>query len=163
MASGKTFVANRLSKRTGIKHIDLDAYIEEKENLKIAEIFSKKGEIQFRLLENIYLNEILNSKEDLILSVGGGTPCYANNMDLILKNSNSFYLKTSIDTIYHRIIKEKNKRPLIAEIPNAKLKEFIAKHLFERSSFYNKAHCIVDVNDKSIEIIINEILLQISN
>ncbi len=161
MASGKTFVAKLLSKKTGLKHIDLDEYIEEKENLEIAKIFSKNGEIQFRLLENFYLNALLNRKDDFILSVGGGTPCYANNMELISEKSNSFYLKASIDTLYDRIIKEKKKRPLVAEIPDAKLKEFIAKHLFERSVFYNKAYHTIEVSDKSIEVIINEILLQI--
>lgn len=163
MASGKTIIANKLSKNTGVKHVDLDSYIEKKEKISITKIFEKKGEIHFRLLENKYLNELLASNKSLILSVGGGTPCYANNMELIVKHSLSFYLFASIDTIYSRILNEKSKRPLVKEISNEYLKEYIAKHLFERSIYYNKANNKIDVNKKPIPKIVEEILLQISN
>ncbi len=163
MASGKSIIAKELAKKTNEDFIDLDTYIEEKENLKISEIFKNKGEIYFRKIETSYLKEILNKKNGIILAVGGGTPCYANNMQIILKNSISIYLKASTDTIYNRILSEKNKRPLVKEISNEKLKEFISKHIFERNNFYNKATVIISVNDKSIQEIISEILLQISN
>ena len=135
MASGKTIIANKLSEKMQLRHIDLDDFIVEKENLKITEIFKKKGEITFRLLENQYLKEILTNEDNFILSVGGGTPCYASNMELINNTAFSIYLKASIETIYIRIINEKTKRPLVANIANDKLKEFIAKHLFERKPF----------------------------
>ena len=163
MASGKTIIANKLSKKKGIKHIDLDAYIEKKEKKSIIKIFKNKGEIYFRIKENFYLNKILHSKDNFILSVGGGTPCYANNMELILKYSKSVFLKANIETIYSRLIIEKEKRPLIKDIQNDNLKEYIAKHLFERSHFYSKSKIQIDVNNKSIEQIIEDILLQISN
>jgi len=163
MASGKTIIANKLSKKLQLKHIDLDAYIEDKENITIAEIFKIKGEIHFRLIENKYLNEILSSENDFILSVGGGTPCYANNMELITQYSSSFYLKASIQTIYNRVITEKNKRPLLKNIANTNLSEFIAKHIFERNLFYNKAKTQISVDNKTVAEIIEELLLQISN
>ncbi|HIP26829.1 MAG TPA: shikimate kinase [Flavobacteriaceae bacterium] len=163
MASGKTIIANKLSKKKGIKHIDLDAYIEKKEKKSIIKIFKDKGEIYFRIKENFYLNQILHSKDNFILSVGGGTPCYANNMELILKYSKSVFLKANIETIYSRLIIEKEKRPLIKDIQNDNLKEYIAKHLFERSHFYNKSKIQIDVNNKSIEQITEDVLLQISN
>jgi len=159
MASGKTIIASKLSEKLMIKHVDLDEYISKIENLSILEIFKLKGEITFRLLENKYLKELLTKKGDFIISVGGGTPCYANNMDIILKYSTSVFLKASIDTIYNRIINEKDKRPLVKNIDNDKLKEFIAKHLFERSQFYNKAEYINKVDDKSIIEIVNELSL----
>jgi shikimate kinase len=162
MASGKTIIANKLSKKVHLNHIDLDEYITQKENLKISKIFEKKGEIAFRLLENKYLKEILSKDDDLVISVGGGTPCYASNMDLIINNSKSIYLRASIETIYTRIINEKAKRPLVATIPNEKLKEFIAKHLFERNTFYSQANYTIEVNNKSINTIINEILTSIN-
>ena len=161
MASGKTIIANKLSKKQQLNFIDLDDYIVAKEKLSIPEIFSEKGEITFRLLENKYLKEILSTKDNFILSVGGGTPCYANNMDLIVNNSISIFLKASIETIYTRIIGEKSKRPLVANISNDKLKEFIAKHLFERSAFYNQSKFSVDVNNKSVNDIVNEIVAYI--
>ncbi|MCF6350997.1 MAG: shikimate kinase [Flavobacteriaceae bacterium] len=158
MASGKTFISKELANKLGIKHIDLDAYIEKKESLKIKEIFKNEGEIKFRLLENKYLLNLLCSKEQFILSVGGGTPCYANNMDLILKYANSFYLRADIQTLFKRLVIEKEDRPLLSRIPNSKLREFISKHLFERSLFYNKANNSIDVNCKSIEEVASEII-----
>ncbi len=158
MASGKTFVSKELATKLELKHIDLDTYIEEKENAKIKEIFKIEGEIKFRLLENKYLLKLLGSKKQFVLSVGGGTPCYANNMDLILKYANSFYLKANIETLYKRLIIEKDKRPLISNISNDKLKEFIAKHLFERNLFYNKANNCINVSHKSIEEIVSNII-----
>jgi shikimate kinase len=162
MASGKTIIANKLSEKVHLNHIDLDEYITQKENLKISKIFEKKGEIAFRLLENKYLKEILSKDDDLVISVGGGTPCYASNMDLIINNSKSIYLRASIETIYTRIINEKAKRPLVATIPNEKLREFIAKHLFERNTFYGQANYTIEVNNKSLNTIINEILASIN-
>ncbi len=163
MASGKSIIAKELAKNIATDFIDLDAYIEKKENLKISEIFKNKGEIYFRKLENHCLKEVLNTKSKIILAVGGGTPCYADNMSIITGNATSVYLKASIDTIYNRILSEKRKRPLVNKIPNEKLKEFIAKHLFERNNFYNKATVVISVDDKSIEEITSEILLQIHN
>lgn len=158
MACGKTTIAKQLALEIGVKHIDLDAYIEKKEQQTIPEIFKKKGEIYFRLIENTFLKELLLSNKNFILSVGGGTPCYANNMELILKYSNSIYLKGSINTLFERLVKEKELRPLINEISDDKLKEFISKHLFERYEYYEKANTIINVNDKSIIDINKEII-----
>lgn len=164
MASGKTIIANKLSGETGLVRVDLDEYIEEKEKQSIQEIFQNKGEIYFRLLENACLKEVLASNQNFILSVGGGTPCYANNMKLIIEYGESIYLNASINTIYSRLVSsEKNKRPLVKDILNDNLKEFIAKHLFERAVFYNKAKYKIDVNNKSIDKITQEILFQIGN
>lgn len=164
MASGKSIIASTLSSVLGVLYIDLDTYIEDKEKKSIAEIFESKGEIYFRLIESTYLNELLSSNEKFILSVGGGTPCYANNMELIKKHATSFYLKASITTIYERLLHEKAKRPLVSNISNYDLKEFIAKHLFERNTFYNLANYTIVVDDKSVVDIVTEInLVQISD
>jgi shikimate kinase len=158
MASGKSVIAKDLAIKYGVEHIDLDDYIKEKEQLKISEIFNKYGEIKFRLLENKYLVEILALNIDFILSVGGGTPCYANNMELILNKSVSVYLNASIDTLYQRLVKDKEHRPLVKAIKNNDLKEFIAKHLFERNLFYKKANYTISVNDKDVRQISKEII-----
>ena len=158
MASGKTITAKKLCVNTKLKHIDLDAYIEQKEKMSISEIFKKKGEITFRILENLYLKELLLSTDSFILSVGGGTPCYANNMHLITEYSLSIYLRASIDTIYERLINDKKKRPLVKDISNENLKEFIAKHLFERSLFYTKANLLLSVDNKTVDEIVIEIV-----
>lgn len=158
MASGKSVIAKELAKKMNLKSIDLDHYIEEKEKIKINEIFKKHGEIKFRMLENNYLKEILEAETDLIIAVGGGTPCYANNMDLIVNGEVSIYLNASIETLFQRLIKDKSNRPLVSEIPTEKLKEFIAKHLFERNVFYNRALSKIKVDHKSIDEIVEEII-----
>jgi len=157
MASGKSVIGKALAKKLHLKSIDLDSYIEKKEKLSIAKIFETKGEIAFRMMEHAYLKEILFSNDKYILSVGGGTPCYAGNIDLITNHSNSFYLKASIETLFNRITNEKNKRPLVKDILHTNLKEFIAKHLFERNLFYNQASYLIDVNDKTIDEIVNSL------
>lgn len=154
MASGKSIIAKELAQKMNLKHIDLDDYIVAKEKLEISEIFKNFGEIRFRVLENHYLSKLLKSKKQFILSVGGGTPCYANNMELILKYSKSIYLKATVDTLYSRLIDEKEQRPLVSEISNSNLKEFIAKHLFERTVFYSQATNTMQVDNKSVKEII---------
>ncbi|WP_139959387.1 shikimate kinase [Flavicella sediminum] len=158
MASGKSAVAKSLKSALNVELIDLDAYIEEKEAQTITSIFKNKGEVYFRQKESFYLKELLERNDDFILSVGGGTPCLTGNMELINKKATSIYLKAAIDTIYNRIIHEKANRPLVANIADENLKEFIAKHLFERALFYEQAQLIVSVNDKSIEEISKEIV-----
>ncbi|MDV7188334.1 shikimate kinase [Lutibacter sp. TH_r2] len=158
MASGKSAVGKVVAKKMLIPFIDLDAYIEAKEQSTISTIFKEKGEIYFRNKESECLKELLSSKNDMIISLGGGTPCYGNNMELITENSTSIYLKASINTIFERIKKETLQRPLVATIGIDNLKEFIAKHLFERSPFYESASKIANVDDKSILEISEEII-----
>lgn len=158
MASGKSVIGNLLSKKMGLKFIDLDNFIEEREKMTISMIFDLKGEIYFRRKENVYLVELLNLKENCIISLGGGTPCYGNNMEKI-GNSNaiSFYLKASIQTIFDRLKNETLQRPLVATIGVSNLKEYIAKHLFERSPFYENANFTISVDTKNTEEIVEEI------
>ena len=158
MASGKSTIGREISKKLDMKFIDLDDYISKREKRSISEIFKVEGEIYFRKIESSYLGEILNSKDSFILSLGGGTPCYSNNMKLILNSeASSIYIKASIITLVARLTSEKNKRPLVAELENDKLTEFVAKHLFERRFFYEQASITVITEDKSIEEITTEI------
>ncbi|SNR35956.1 shikimate kinase [Lutibacter flavus] len=157
MASGKSAIGKLLATRLNLQFIDLDFYIETCEGQSISKIFSSKGEIYFRKKESEYLQELLDLNNDCIISLGGGTPCYGNNMDLIKNSSKSFYLKASINTIFERLKNETSERPLVATIGIENLKEYIAKHLFERSAFYDKADETVSVNEKSIIQIVDEI------
>ena len=161
MASGKSVVGIELSKQLSLEFIDLDAYIEESEGMSISSIFLKKGEIYFRNKETLYLKEILSTKNNFILSLGGGTPCYGENMNIILEQSNSVYLRTSLNTLLERLKVEKFTRPIVASIEPSKLKEFIAKHLFERSYFYDRANHIVTTDEQSIKQIVNAIKIKL--
>ncbi|WP_042720524.1 shikimate kinase [Flavobacterium sp. B17] len=158
MGSGKSHISKILSEKLNFKLIDLDKEISRRNKLTIPEIFSKRGEIFFRKLEREALEEILATEENVILSLGGGTPAYYNNMEIINNNSKSIFLKASIATLLERLTKQKEKRPLIANISDEDLPEFIAKHLFERNVFYSKAQFSVNTDNREPEIIVVEII-----
>jgi shikimate kinase len=160
MGSGKSSVAKELALQTGFEYIDLDNFIEENEQLKISEIFFQKGEIYFRRMERIYLEKLLQFQQPVVLSLGGGTPCYGDTMDLINQNPNvtSIYLSANVNTLTERLFKEKEKRPLISHLETREdLNDFIRKHLFERSFYYNQAETIIKTDGKSISEIVEEI------
>jgi len=159
MGSGKSTVAKMLSQKTQIKLFDLDKIIEERANLSITEIFKTKGEVYFRKLEHEIFKELIASDEKSIISLGGGTPCYANNHEMLNgEGIASFYLKGSIDTLYQRLISTKENRPLIAEQSEEDMKEYIAKHLFDRSFYYNQATHKIAIDNTSIDHVVNAIL-----
>jgi shikimate kinase len=159
MGSGKSVVSNKLAQQIEIPLVELDERIEEKCKMTIEKIFASKGELFFRKQEHQLFEELLNNKEQLVISTGGGTPCYFNNHELLNnKNVVSIYLKASIDTLYNRLLKEKQKRPLLANLPNDEIKDFIAKHLFDRSFYYNQATFKVTVDDKNSDEIVAEIV-----
>ena len=159
MGSGKTTIGIQLAKKLFLNFTDLDEFIEEKEQKSIKEIFEQKGEIYFRKIEHKYLKQFIKENESYVLSLGGGTPCYAGNLDLILndKNNLSFYLRGSISTLFKRLSKNKFKRPLINDLSDNQLTEYIAKHLFERGLFYDKATYKISIDDKEVQEIVTEI------
>src|SRR5690606_28313689 len=95
MGSGNSTVAVKLASTLHFQHIDLDQLIESHENLSVTEIFSLKGEIYFRKLESHLLNSVLSRQTNFVLALGGGTPCYGNNLDAIKNGGVSIYLKGS--------------------------------------------------------------------
>lgn len=158
MGSGKSTIANLLSEKTQIEAFDLDKIIEKRTGLSIKNIFEQKGEVFFRKLENQIFKEMISSEKEMVLSLGGGTPCYANNHELLNGDGVvSFYLKASIETLYSRLLSVKGNRPLIAEQEEEKMKEYIAKHLFDRSYYYNQATHSVSVDGRSPEDVTAEI------
>ena len=161
MGSGKTLVSKELSILNNFKIFDLDTEISKQNNRSITEIFKEKGEIFFRKTEKEVLEKILSSEKNIILSLGGGTPCYYNNIDSINEKTISIFLKTNVKTLAQRLSSEKDKRPLIQNISNEDLPEFIAKHLFERNPFYNQAKITINTDNLSAREIAEEILTQI--
>lgn len=161
MGSGKTTVGKLLSSELNVDFVDLDQVIVETEKMAVSDIFKEKGEIYFRKLENKTLKEVISSAENRIISLGGGTPCYGNNMD-VLKNSGEtkmVYLKMSVEALTDRLFEEKNTRPVIAHYTEKKdLQDFVRKHLFERGYYYLQSDLIVEVGNKSPEIIAKEIV-----
>ena len=157
MGCGKTHISKLVSKKMDFEYVDLDFEISRKNRMPVSEIFEKKGEIYFRKQEREVLEELLASKTDTVLSLGGGTPCYYNNMEAINHGSLSFFLMTPVPVLAERLRRHKHKRPLIANIPDEDLQEFIAKHLFERNPYYSQARYIVNCTSKTPEQISKEI------
>jgi len=159
MGSGKTTIGKLVANHLRIKFLDLDAYIEQAEGQTIAELFSNKGELYFRKKEFFYLKEILSSNSNVLLSTGGGTPCYGNNMKVITNaTKNSIYLKVSLGELIRRLSVEKDQRPIISGITDDELPEFIGKHLFERSFYYHQAQTRLSCDGRSPEELAMEIV-----
>lgn len=159
MGSGKSIVGFELAKKLKINYFDLDNLIVESHSLTVSEIFKLKGEIFFRKSEHEIFTQKIMSEDDFVLSTGGGTPCYYNNHLLFEKeNMQTIYLKASINTITQRLVGQKDKRPLIQSLSNNDLAEYVGKHLFERSYYYNKAKYTISVDAKTISQIVDEIV-----
>ncbi|MAX69784.1 MAG: shikimate kinase, partial [Flavobacteriaceae bacterium] len=109
MGSGKSTIGRQLAEVLNYRFVDLDDYIVEKEKTTINEIFKKRGEIYFRKIEASNLKEVITSSDNIILALGGGTPCYGTNLELLLQNEKvkSLYLKLSIPSLVERLFKER--------------------------------------------------------
>ena len=165
MGSGKSTVGKKLAKKLNVSFIDLDKEIEKKYEKTVSEIFSNYGEIEFRKIEKKILTTILDYKFNFVLSVGGGTPCYSNNIDIIKsKTKNTFYLKVPIQILSNRLFSRKDKRPIISHIKSVQeMNNFIAKHLFERNPFYEKSNYVIDSNRADTIDVVNKIISILNN
>lgn len=160
MGAGKTITGKALSKSLGYKFYDLDKYIEMMEGKTVSEIFNQKKEIYFRKIENKYLNDLCLKKEKKIISTGGGTPCFDNNLKIINNshNSTSIYLKATVNSLVERLINSMDTRPIISHLKDKnELNEFIAKHLFERSFYYERSEIKITTDGLVVKDILSKI------
>lgn len=160
MGSGKSVVGNLLANELSYSFIDLDDQIALMEGKSVPEIFSTRGELFFRVLETEVLKDVLDEPAELVVSLGGGTPCYGNNLELIKKTEGALtvYLKASVDFLTNRLFHEKETRPVISHLETYEvLEDFIRKHLFERSYYYNQADIIINVENKTPDTISKEL------
>jgi shikimate kinase len=164
MGCGKSTVGRLLAKHLNIPFIDLDEYLSSLYGLSIPDLFLKHGEIGFRKLEQKALHELLSTTQTSVLSLGGGTPCYADNMRSVVQSTpHTFYLSPTISTLCQRLYPERNHRPLISHLNSEdKLKEFISKHIFERKQFYEQANHLLYIKDESPQVLVDQILKQLS-
>ena len=145
MGSGKTTVGKALSKETGMMFYDLDWYIESRMRKTVSQIFAERGEEGFRQIEYNMLHEVAGF-EDVIISCGGGTPCFFDNMDYLNQQGDVVYLKATPETLYKHLMMAKVERPLLKNKSPEELIAYITEHLKERSPFYEKARYSLDVN-----------------
>jgi len=159
MGSGKTTLAKQLSKRLPLPFLDTDFEIEKKEKKSVSDIFKDEGELHFRMLETEFLNQI---KNNAIIACGGGMPMHNDNMSIINKRGISIYLKVSANDLANRLKNEKQHRPLITNIPDEELEDYIKKELQERNSFYTLSHHTVSISNKTEDELLREVYALIS-
>jgi shikimate kinase len=156
MGCGKTTAAKKTASKLNYKFIDLDSLIEDVYNMPIAEIFSKKGENTFRKIEKEILHKTFNLS-NTVISTGGGAPCFFDNMEQMNNNGITIYIKLSPKTLFDRLKNAKTERPLIKNLSDKELFDFIERAIAEREPFYNKAQITVNGINLTPEIIINKI------
>ena len=146
MGSGKTTIGKDIATDLKIPFLDLDQLIEEHYQKSISQIFKEHGESRFREVERNMLNKI-SDYENCIISTGGGTPCFFDNMEQMNNKGTTIFLDTSIDELVDRLYYEGNKRPLLQGKSRQQLYEYITQTLAERKSFYSKAKVKIFADD----------------
>ncbi|MCI6195913.1 MAG: shikimate kinase [Prevotella sp.] len=161
MGAGKTTVGKALSKQMGLPFYDLDWYIESRMHKTVPQIFAERGEEGFRLIERNMLHEVAEF-ENVIISCGGGTPCFFDNMDYMNGQGDVIYLKASPEVLYKHLLMGKTERPLLKNKTPEQLISFIKEQLQIREPFYSKAKYVLDVslmdNYEKIQISVTNIL-----
>ncbi len=150
MGSGKSALGRKLARYVGYGFVDLDDLIVAKAGMDIPSIFSASGEAHFRALEAETLRETA-ALEQHIIALGGGTPCFGDNMDWINANGHSVYLRLPVEVLFGRLRKKKAGRPLIAAMDDAELRQYVAGTVSERSFHYGQASHIMDVMNCSVQ------------
>jgi shikimate kinase len=157
MGSGKTYWGKALSQKLSMPFFDLDEKVAEHEGKSIAEVFKTKGEEYFRLLEKDVLHLLAENHESFVMATGGGTPCFFNNIDYLKKQGTVVWINSSTDSLYRRLVKEKEQRPLISAIPDHELKSYIIKKYSSRKIFYQQASVILPEENISLDHLVNKI------
>lgn len=145
MGSGKSSLGRQLAIEMHVPCIDLDHKIEQVQGQLISTIFEEHGETYFRNLEHQTLMQTFNL-DRTIISTGGGTPTYKDNMEQMNKAGITIYLKADLLTLFNRLKKRKEHRPIIADLTDEALMEFIEHHLSPRKAFYETAQLHLDAS-----------------
>jgi len=153
MSSGKSTLGKIMAHQLNYKFIDIDKVFEEKYQISINNFFVKFGESKFRELEHQLLLSFLK-ENNAVISTGGGTPCYFNNIDIINNNGISIYLKLHHKSIISRLKTSKKQRPLVKDLYDQEFEEYIEENLKIREVFYNKAQLTI----KSENLTANELI-----
>lgn len=145
MGCGKSFWAKKLSIATGIPSFDLDEWIESEEQCSIANLFAKKRETYFRQIEKEYLYSLTIQKPNMLLACGGGTPCFADNMEWMKTMGRVFYLQVPFSILENRLLLEKETRPLLKTISPDNFKQELKTLFVSREAIYKQATEIIDM------------------
>lgn len=144
MGAGKTTLGKLLAKRLGLEFIDLDWYIENRFHKSVSQLFADRGEEGFRNVERNMLHEVAEF-EDVLVSAGGGTPCFFDNMDYMNAQAVTVYLKAEPEILRAHLRMGKQQRPLIAGKNDEELDSFIRQSLLVREPYYSRASVTFDI------------------
>ncbi|ATL49845.1 shikimate kinase [Chitinophaga caeni] len=156
MGAGKTYWGKQLAEHLGLPFYDIDEVIVEEEGMPVSDIFAEKGEDYFRMRETEVLKDVSEQPEFLV-SCGGGTPCFSDNMDWMNNQGITVWINPSIETMVERLQRKKYKRPLIQDLTDDDLSAFVEKKLNERIQFYQLSQKIITADELSLDYLINEI------
>ena len=145
MGAGKTTVGKALAKELGVMFYDLDWYIESRMRKTVKQIFDEVGEEGFRQIEHNMLHEVAEF-ENVVVSCGGGTPCFFDNMEYMNQSGNTIYLKATPETLYAHLKMGKGVRPLLLNKTPEEVEKFIVEQLAHREQFYQKAQYTFNVD-----------------
>lgn len=157
MGSGKSYWGRQLSEKLGIRFFDLDEQVTEHAGRSISEIFEKEGEEAFRLMEKDALHIITESHDSFVMSCGGGTPCYFNNIEYMNQAGTTVWLHTAPELLYERLVKEKAERPLIRDLSDEQLRSFISRKFASRKIYYEQASLAVEEEALQLDGLIEKI------
>lgn len=154
MGSGKTTVGQMLARALNWQFIDLDQYVEKQQGQSIRHIFDTEGEVAFRQMEHHALKEVAK-RSNIIVSTGGGTPCFHGNMELMNQSGLTIYLKLDAKVLKDRLMPARKSRPLIAKKSDSELLAFIHEKLAEREPWYNQSAVKADATTVGVAPYIN--------
>lgn len=159
MGAGKSTIGKYAARHSGLEFVDLDEVISEKAGQSVSEIFEQQGEVGFRELERQALHSISESMDNVLISCGGGTPCFFDNMDWMNAHGETIYLDLSAARLSIRLKNSQTERPLLKSI-QGDLQIWIHKKLIERASFYGKAKHILTEDDANKQMV-RDLILQL--
>ncbi|MBS1651989.1 MAG: shikimate kinase [Bacteroidetes bacterium] len=159
MGSGKSTLGKKIAAKINSPFIDLDELIEKNENMSITKIITQMGESYFRECESRALQKLFTNSPVSVISLGGGTVCYNNNLNIIKQNAKLIYIKLSPQALYSRLINFRQNRPLLADISKEQLLQKITEDLNKRNFYYEQADLIYDGLSINLQKLIAKILL----
>lgn len=160
MGAGKTTIGKVLSKMAGLSFIDLDYYIEGRFRKTVSQLFAERGEEGFRSIEHNMLHEVAEF-EDVLVSTGGGTPCFFDNMAFMRQQGTTIYLQVSVEELLKRLELCKQTRPVLKNRSGEELKAFVEESLTARASFYEQAQIIFNTDRLMTEVDAKELSMEI--
>lgn len=152
MGAGKTYWGKQLAEHWGLPFFDLDEVIIEREGMSVSDIFAAKGEDAFRQMEKEALRELVAEQDKFVISCGGGTPCFHENMPFMNEQGITVWLNPTVEVMVERLQRKREKRPLLKDLSDEELVAFVEKRLTARTPVYEQARIIIENDEVSLEV-----------